>query len=271
MIRTLKTLALAIAAAFTATLPANAQFQYEVPENVVRAQVLPGWRMPDGSRMAALRLILAPGWKTYWRAPGDAGIPAQFNWAGSRNVDRVRLHWPTPDVFYDFGVRTIGYQDQVVLPMELRPAEPDQPLHVTARVDLGVCETVCVPAQLSFEADLTGDGGMDPVISAALADRPMTAERAGVSAIVCELTPISDGMQLDARIEMPRTGGEEITLVEAGDPGIWVSEPQVARRDETLHVRADLVPPPGTPLYIARDALRFTVIGTRRAVDIQGC
>ena len=248
-----------------------AQFSYDVPDNVVRAEVLPGWSTGSGTRMAALHLILAPGWKTYWRAPGDAGIPAQFDWSRSGNLSGVQLHWPTPSIFIDYGVRTIGYADRLVLPMELRPARPGEAIRLSAVVELGVCERVCIPMTLSFSAELDGDGGMDPLIRAALSDRPMPAEQAGVEDVSCELAPISDGMRLDAAIRMPRTGGQEVALVEAADPSIWVSEPEVARRGETLHIRADLVPAPGDPLVIERGALRFTVIGTRRAVDIVGC
>lgn len=243
----------------------------ELPDTVVQAEVLPGWVTERGTRMTALRLTLAPGWKTYWRAPGDAGIPPQFDWSGSENLASVRIHWPAPDVFYDYGMRTIGYADQVVWPIELRPDANGAPIRVAARLELGICETVCIPAQLRFTAELSGAGRMDPEIRAALAARPMPAARAGVGEVACALTPISDGMRLDATIAMPSAGQGEVALVEAGDPSIWVSEPQVARQGETLRVRADLVPAPGTPLVIERQALRFTVIGARRAVDIQGC
>ena len=70
---------------------------------------------------------------------------------------------------------------------------------------------------------------------------------------------------------MPPLGAEEVALVEAGDPGIWVSEPQVARSGGALHLRADLVPPPGAALAVDRSELRFTLLGRDRAVDIRGC
>jgi DsbC/DsbD-like thiol-disulfide interchange protein len=242
-----------------------------MPETVVQAEVLGGWTTGDGTRMAALRLTLAPGWKTYWRAPGDTGIPPRFDWAGSANLAGVTLHWPAPRVFTSYGLRTIGYADELVLPMELRPAEPGAPIQVSAEMELGVCETVCVPATLSFSARLEGSGAMDPAIRAALAARPVPAARAGVSAVRCEISPIADGVRLDARIELPRLGGTEVALVEAGDPGVWVSEPQAARSGAALHIRADLVPPPGLPLALDRSALRFTILGASRAVDIRGC
>ncbi|MEM9250475.1 MAG: protein-disulfide reductase DsbD domain-containing protein [Pseudomonadota bacterium] len=258
-------------AVLAAVAPQPSAAQSNVPADVVRAEVLPGWTTADGTRMTALRLILAPGWKTYWRAPGDAGIPPHFDWSGSDNLAGVRIHWPAPDVFYDHGMRTIGYADEVVWPIEMRPQNPADPIAVAAVLDLGVCEMVCIPAQLSFAADFSGPGRMDPQIRAALAERPMPARRAGVSGVDCTLTPIADGLQLDATITLPTTGSGEIALVEAGDPSVWVSEPQTVRRGDRLRVRADLVPAPGRPLVIERQALRFTVIGARESVDIRGC
>jgi DsbC/DsbD-like thiol-disulfide interchange protein len=241
------------------------------PGDVVRVEVLPGWTTDAGTRMAALRLSLAPGWKTYWRAPGDAGIPPSFDWTGSRNLGGVVFHWPAPEVFETYGIRTIGYADELVLPIELQAERVGAPILLEAELDLGVCETVCIPAQVSISAEIAGPDAMDPRIRDALARRPLAEEAAGVDEVACEFTAIDDGMRLDARIEMPRIGANEVTLVEAGDPGIWVSEPQVARRGEALHVRADLVPPPGTALLLDRSALRFTVLGQSHAVDIRGC
>lgn len=263
---------IAIASLALASLPFGPLFaQSGVPRDVVRAEMLAGWQTDRGTRMAALKLTLAPGWKTYWRAPGDAGIPPTFDWSGSRNLAGVALHWPTPEVYETYGMRTIGYADDVVLPIEFRPSRPDAPIRINAQMELGVCETVCIPAELSFSAELDGSGAMDPVIRAALAERPISAARAGVERVECQLSAIEDGLQLDARISMPRIGRSELALVEAGDPAVWVSEPQVARQGGTLHVRADLVPPPGAVLAVDRSALRFTVLGSSRAVDIRGC
>jgi DsbC/DsbD-like thiol-disulfide interchange protein len=242
-----------------------------LPAEVVRGEILGGWTTDEGHRMAALRLTLAPGWKTYWRAPGDAGIPPQFDWSGSGNLAGVRVHWPAPELFESFGMRTAVYSDEVVLPLELRPERPGAPIRLRAEVDLGVCETVCIPARLQVAADLDGAGAMDPAIRAALAARPMTEARAGVGAVECRLAPIEDGLRLDATIAVPRLGAREAALVEAGDPGIWVSEPLVARQGDRLHLRVDLVPPRGAALALDRSALRFTLLGSRRAVDVQGC
>ena len=61
-------------------------------DDVLAGTLLPGWQIEGGGQMAALQLTLAPGWKTYWRSPGDAGIPPSFDWSGSQNVKSVRIH-----------------------------------------------------------------------------------------------------------------------------------------------------------------------------------
>lgn len=242
-----------------------------LPDNVVRAEILTGWVTERGTRMAALHLVLAPGWKTYWRAPGDSGIPPSFNWSGSGNLRGVSYHWPSPTVFTSFGVRSIGYADELVLPIELHPKQSGKPIRLRGEVDLGVCETICVPANLVVEASLDGKGASDPVIHLALANQPRPANRAGVGKVTCTLSPIRDGLRLDAAIQMPRLAGDEVALVETGDPRIWVSEADVSRQGGTLRVSADLVPPAGGPVAVDRSELRFTILAGANAVDIRGC
>ncbi|MFD0981725.1 protein-disulfide reductase DsbD domain-containing protein [Tropicimonas aquimaris] len=261
--------ALAIAA-LCALAPA-ADAAGEVPADVVRGEVLSGWVTASGTRMSALRLTLAPGWKTYWRAPGDTGIPPNFSWAGSDNLKAVVYHWPSPEVFDSYGLRTIGYKHELILPIELHPSDPTAPIRLRGAMDLGVCETICVPAHLSFEAELSGKGASDMAIHAALAERPVSAQRAGVSEVDCDIAPISDGLKIEATIRMPRLTGGEVAVVETNDPRIWVSEPQTERNGDDLRVLAELVPPSGMPVALDRSALRFTVIGAHSAVDIRGC
>ncbi len=271
MTSTLCQLRTLLAATFVGLLPFFAQAGGGPPENVVQAEILGGWTTQDGTRMAALHIRLAPGWKTYWRAPGETGIPPHFDWSKSENLRGVRYHWPSPRVFDIYGARTIGYAEELVLPIELHPKQPGKPIRLRGEVDLGICETICMPARLLLDAQLDGAGVSDPVIHQALASQPRSAKRAGVGVVRCDLEPISDGLRLQVRIEMPRLPGDEVALVEAGDPRIWVSQPMVERRGGALHLEADLVPPNGKPMALQRTALRFTVIAGSNAVDIRGC
>jgi DsbC/DsbD-like thiol-disulfide interchange protein len=98
------------------------------PDDMVRISVLPGWRDADGTHMAALRFEMAEGWKTYWRAPGEAGIPPRFDWRGSRNLGAVEILWPTPQQTTTNGMRTIGYEHDLILPVRLTPARAGEPI-----------------------------------------------------------------------------------------------------------------------------------------------
>ncbi|MGB3147735.1 MAG: protein-disulfide reductase DsbD domain-containing protein, partial [Paracoccaceae bacterium] len=81
----------------------------QIPDDLIRANLRSGWQTPQGTYMTALQLTMAPGWKTYWRAPGDAGIPPEFTWKGSDNIGAVAFHWPRPEVVVVGGYRTIAY------------------------------------------------------------------------------------------------------------------------------------------------------------------
>jgi DsbC/DsbD-like thiol-disulfide interchange protein len=129
--------------------------QTHASPNVVTAELRPGWRTPQGTQMAALHLILAPGWKTYWRAPGDAGIPPEFDWRGSQNIAGVSYFWPRPQVFDLNGMRTIAYKNELVLPIEFQLASPGGTTHVVGKIDIGVCDEICVPISLNVSAELT--------------------------------------------------------------------------------------------------------------------
>lgn len=241
------------------------------PEDVMSGQMRPGWQLPDGDHMAALHLSLAPGWKTYWRSPGDAGIPPLFDWEGSENVATVDFHWPRPHVFHLNGLQTVGYKGQLVLPIEVTPIDPARPLRLKGSVDLGVCDDICLPATLPFDLRIDGPGAPDPVIDAALADRPLTAARAGLRNIGCTIAPIADGLRITAALDLPNPGGPEVVVFESGASGIWVSEATTARQGATLTASAEMVPPQGRPFALDRSAVVVTVISDSRAVEIRGC
>ena len=102
---------------------------------------------------AGLQFHLQPGWKTYWRSPGDAGFPVSVDWSGSVNVAAANLSWPVPHRFSLFGLDTFGYEDRVVFPVAVRPAAVGEPVVLDAKVNYLVCHDICIPydAQLRLE------------------------------------------------------------------------------------------------------------------------
>ncbi len=124
-------------------LPARAQSD---PAPATRVELLDGgWR--DGKRLAAVVMRLAPGWKTYWRVPGEGGLPPRFDFSGSANVDKVRVLWPAPKRFRSpVTGETIGFKRLVVFPLLITPKNRDEPMRLTLKLDYGVCGEMCMPA-----------------------------------------------------------------------------------------------------------------------------
>lgn len=263
----MRQIALLTFALLAPALPAAAFSQ----EDVLSGDLRTGWQAESGAHMTALHLTMAPGWKTYWRSPGDAGIPPSFDWSGSENLRAVHFHWPRPHVFTLNGMTTVGYKNDLVLPIEVIPVDPSQPVRLKATVDLGVCDDICIPASLTLDSVIAGPGAPDAVIDAALADRPISARQAGLSGIGCAVDPISDGLRITATMGLPAGGGAETVVFESGHSDVWVSEASANRSGGTLTASAEMVPPQGTPFALDRSGVTVTVISANRAVEIRGC
>lgn len=263
---------LATALALTTVTFAADLVQAQAYEIAVEAEVLEGWRGNDGRHVAAVRFRLKDGWKTYWRSPGDGGIPPRFTWSGSRNLHDIDVLWPTPDVYRQGGMISLGYENEVIVPMILDPKRPGKDIVLNGTLEIGVCEEICVPETLKVKARLSGESSkIDPSISAALIDQPYSAEEADVSNVSCSISPTADGMAISASIQMPSSGGREFSVIETDNPHLWVAEATSQRQGNTLQVRSEVMHVDERSFLINRSSLRFTVLGSDYAVDIQGC
>lgn len=267
-----KTHLLATAAALVTMLCPVAAMAQNTFVSPIRHEVLQGWDMPDGRRLAGLRLTLQPGWKTYWRSPGDAGIPPQFDWTRARNLAGVAIAWPTPEVSEENGMRSIVYTKQVVIPLYVTPARAGKDVRLRGTMSLGVCADICIPHEINIDTLLDApDTSPTPEIVAALADRPYSQADAGVRAATCRLRPTDQGMQIEARVTLPHTGGREVAVIETGTAGLWISESRTSRQGDTLIAVSDMIHPDGGAFGIDRSDVRITILGGKYAVDVQGC
>src|SRR3954449_12086568 len=151
------------AAGFAATLLVGA-FAAEV-----RAEDSSPWqrdthsamRLLAGSRsggvlLGGIAIQLQDGWKTYWRNPGDSGVPPRFDFSKSDNVEAVTVLWPAPMKFDDgAGGYSLGYKKQVVLPLRIVAKNADKPVKLRANINYAVCEKLCIPVEASAELAFT--------------------------------------------------------------------------------------------------------------------
>jgi len=109
---------------------------------------------PEGDRwLAGVAVDLARGWKTYWRMPGEAGIPPQFNWSASRGVGSVEVLYPLPGRLHDLSGETVGYEHKVVFPVIVKPKAAATAAELHLNLFFAVCKDICIPAKA--EATLT--------------------------------------------------------------------------------------------------------------------
>ena len=104
---------------------------------------------------AGVEIELAPGWKTYWRVPGDSGVPAEFDWKNSTNVKTAEVFWPAPKRYKDMTGKSIGYKKHVVFPVTVTPENTDAHAKLDLQFYYAVCNDICVPAQAKLKLDLS--------------------------------------------------------------------------------------------------------------------
>jgi DsbC/DsbD-like thiol-disulfide interchange protein len=109
---------------------------------------------------AGAEIRLDPGWHTYWRYPGDTGVPPTFDFAGSQNVKSVTVLWPAPKRFADSaGGHFIGYLDDIVFPLWIAPKDATKPPWLHLKLGYAFCREVCYPAEADLGLTLYGRRG----------------------------------------------------------------------------------------------------------------
>jgi len=126
---------------------------------------------PDaGSVSAGLVVTMLDGWKTYWRSPGEVGLPPELDWSQSSNVAGAELLFPAPTRFTAFEIENFGYGGQVTFPIRISLTEPGAPAELQARVRLLVCKDICIPEDFNLTLPLAQDTGIDAASADLLAD-----------------------------------------------------------------------------------------------------
>ena len=136
-------------------------------------------RAADGALRAGLEIRLKAGWHTYWRYPGDAGVPPKFDFASSQNLKRAEVLWPVPQRLVEAGGTTLGYSSDVIFPVRLEPVDAKKPVVLRVKLDYAICEKLCVPAEATVELTLgtfKGTTSGDAALTAAETRVPRAAK-----------------------------------------------------------------------------------------------
>lgn len=154
----------ALAAAFAS--PALAQEAATSPWSKgdhASLRLIAGATSASGKQRVGVEILMAPGYKTYWRSPGDFGVPPVFDWSGSTNIGGLDVRWPAPERFEDGNGHSLGYVGEVVIPVSVQPIDPAKPVMLVLKLDYAVCEKICIPVK--GEARLWLEPGVTAVAS----------------------------------------------------------------------------------------------------------
>lgn len=230
--------------------------------------------MAHGTLRAGVEIDLADGWKTYWRYPGDSGVPPHFDFSRSENVARVEVLWPAPRAFSDGNGTSIGYRHNVVFPLRVTPRDPAKPVTLRLALDYAVCEKLCVPEQASAELPPgAGDSAVDSGLKAAEARVPaQTAIGGDGLPAVRAVREMAAKGRARVTVEIAAPAGVRAEVFAEGPTADWAlplpapqSDQQAAGSMRTFSFDIDGVPAGAS----AKGAtLTLTVVAGDRAIEV---
>jgi DsbC/DsbD-like thiol-disulfide interchange protein len=186
-------------------------------------RLIAGSAAPGKTVRAGVEIRLKSGWHTYWRYPGDAGVPPRFDFTGSQNVKAVDVLWPAPQPIPEHDLVTIGYTSDVILPLAVVPENSARPVKLRLKLDYAVCETLCVPAEGKAELVLTGGSSwQDAALAAAETRVPRKAPLGESAPLAIKSVRREDGAggrRVIVNVAAP--AGARITLFAEGPTPDW--------------------------------------------------
>ena len=266
--------------ATAAALGTAASGEFNPSEPVAVHRFLSGGWMPGEAEfvsMSGIQVKLADGWKTYWRAPGEFGLPPRLELSRQENIDWLQMHVPKPSVFFDRGVRTIGYADEVTFPIEIKPIDHRHPVRAEMMLHLGVCQDVCVPVTLAIPfRTLPGNFGSLEAIEHALQERPQRVDTFadhGKATCTVESSSQDGGYRVTYEVNYEGMIGPRTAAVfESPKESVWftdarIQRPSAGRLSVIAHMNSlggSLVPPPWPDF-------RVTLISEMDYIEFSGC
>jgi DsbC/DsbD-like thiol-disulfide interchange protein len=223
------------------------------------------------SLRAGIEIKMQPAWHTYWRYPGDSGVPPRFSFSGSDNLATVKVLYPAPHAFTDEVGTTIGYKGNVILPLRVFPRQMDKPVTLRAKIDYAVCDRLCVPVEAHLELTLSSAGGADnPALAAAEArvPKPESAAEAGLTARRAN----DDKLKPLVFVDLAAPTGQTVELLVEGPTPEWalpIPKPTQGAPPGHQHFGFELdgLPPGVDPK--GPFELTFTILQGDRATEVK--
>ena len=216
---------------------------------------------------------MSPGWKTYWRHPGETGFSPEFDWTGSLNLSAVKVLWPHPEIFNDNGMLSFGYEDYVILPIEFTPYNAAKLIKARLNLRLGICEKLCVPVSRSLTTKLRASKTvLDSEIVEYMNRLPKVVSGHELKNMKCEFKVDEQNLIFRSDIEFyNRDIGFKAAIVELPESNIWFALPNIERASNSLRIISKAEQSDDGAFVLNRDGIIVTLISKNESVYIQGC
>jgi len=244
-----------------------------VQDNHAAMRLIAGANQKDADSLrAGIEIRMAPGWHTYWRYPGDSGVPPRFDFSGSQNLAAAKVLYPAPQLLTDESGNSLGYINAVIFPLRVTPKQADKPVSLRVAVDYAVCEKLCVPAKGNAELTLaTGASGNEMALAAAeaLVPKPTSAAEAELSV---KRVPAKDGQNARVLVDVAAPAGKRVALFAEGPTPEWaLPVPKPVEGAPAGHQRFEFALdglPPGVDAA-GSVPLTFTLVEGARAFEVK--
>jgi DsbC/DsbD-like thiol-disulfide interchange protein len=268
-----RTLCAAAAACGIATMlatPARADDASPWSEDIRSAiRLIAGSNQGAAPLRAGVEVKLQPGWKTYWRYPGDSGVPPRFDFSGSDNLKSAKVLYPAPHLFTDESGNSLGYKDSVTFPVQVTPKLAGKPVTLALKLDYAVCEKLCVPAQGSASLTLAAGGSaQDTLLRDAEARVPqkVSAAQAGLT-----VRRVNNAAKPLVMVDLKTPAGTPVDIFVEGPTPEWalpIPKPAPGAPDghRQFGFELDGLPPGVDPK--GQFDLTFTVVEGGRAIEV---
>ncbi len=221
------------------------------------------------SLRAGIEIKLQPGWHTYWRYPGDAGVPPRFDFAGSDNLKSAKVLYPAPRVHSDSGGQSLGYENAVIFPVQVTPKQAGKPVTLKLKIEYAVCEKLCVPAE--GKAELTVSQSPSTQDGALIAAETLVPKPAAATSLDLRAKRVTTDAKPLVMVDLAAPDGKAVALFAEGPTPDWalpIPQPAQGAPAGRQHFSFVLDGLPGGVDPKAAFALTFTVVTATGAYEV---
>src|SRR6266404_3838186 len=222
-----------------------------------------------GVLLGGIAVQLQPGWKTYWRTPGDSGVPPRFDFSKSENIEAVTVLWPAPMKFDDgAGGYSLGYNNQVVLPLRIVAKNADKPVTLRADINYALCEKLCIPVEASAELAFASVASTsDAELSAALDTVPKPANIGDPNPLT--IRDVKRDGKANVLVDVTAPEAKDVSLFVEGPTPDWALPVPKLVEDSPPGVKRFVFELDGLPPGASAEgaALKLTLVGGAKAYE----